>query len=68
MTAQLTEYWVGRHMAVNHMGHMVLTSHLLPIMKKTAEKGEVVRIVNQASNAHQAAPSDNEVRESGGDQ
>lgn len=58
MTAQLTDYGVDRHMAVNHMGHVVLTSHLLPLMKETAEsRGGVVRIVNQASNAHQAAPS-----------
>jgi NAD(P)-dependent dehydrogenase (short-subunit alcohol dehydrogenase family) len=57
MTYQLTDYGVDRHMAVNHMGHVVLTSHLLPLMAKTAEKGNIVRIVNQASNAHQQAPS-----------
>lgn len=45
-------------MAVNHMGHVILTSHLLPILKKTAESGSTVRIVNLASNAHQTAPSD----------
>ncbi|GAP84783.1 putative retinol dehydrogenase 12 [Rosellinia necatrix] len=58
MTYQLTEYGVDRHMAVNHMGHVVLTSHLLPLMRETAEKGNIVRIANQASNAHQQAPSD----------
>ncbi|KAH8176935.1 short chain dehydrogenase domain-containing protein [Sarocladium implicatum] len=58
MTYQLTESGVDRHMALNHMGHVVLTSHLLPLMKKTAESGNTVRIANQASNAHQAAPSD----------
>jgi len=58
MTYQLTDYGVDRHMALNHMGHVVLTSHLLPLMKDTAEKGNIVRIVNQASNAHQQAPSD----------
>lgn len=59
MTAQVTEYGVDRHMAVNHMGHVILTSHLLPLMKKTCEgEGNIVRIVNQASNAHQGAPSD----------
>ncbi|KAI1133709.1 retinol dehydrogenase 12 [Nemania abortiva] len=58
MTYQLTEYGVDRHMAVNHMGHVVLTSHLLPLMGKTADKGNIVRIVNQASNAHQQAPND----------
>ncbi|KAF4897559.1 putative oxidoreductase bli-4 [Colletotrichum viniferum] len=58
MSFELTDYGVDRHMALNHMGHVVLTSHLLPLIKETAEKGNVVRIVNQASNAHQAAPSD----------
>ena len=43
-------------MALNHMGHVILTSHLLPLMKKTAESSKV-RIVNLASNAHQATPS-----------
>jgi len=45
-------------MALNHIGHVILTSHLLPILKKTAESGNTVRIVNTASNAHQASPSD----------
>ncbi|KAI0446996.1 oxidoreductase bli-4 [Xylaria telfairii] len=58
MTYQLTDYGVDRHMAVNHMGHVVLTSHLLPLLKATAESGNIVRIVNQASNAHQQAPED----------
>lgn len=58
MTYQLTDYGVDRHMAVNHFGHVVLTSNLLPLMKETANKGNIVRISNQASNAHQAAPSD----------
>lgn len=40
------------------MGHVILTSHLLPLIKETASKGNTVRIVNQASNAHQGAPSD----------
>ncbi|KAI1410281.1 NAD(P)-binding protein [Hypoxylon sp. FL1857] len=60
MTYQLTDYGVDRHMAVNHMGHVILTSHLLPLMKQTAEKGNIVRISNQSSNAHHAAPSDTE--------
>lgn len=58
MTYELTDYGVDRHMALNHMGHVVFTSHLLPLMKKTAEQGNVVRISNQASNAHAATPSD----------
>ena len=58
MTYQLTDYGVDRHMAVNHMGHVILTSHLLPIIKKTASGGNTVRIVNLGSNAHQATPSD----------
>lgn len=58
-TFALTEYGVDRHMALNHMGHVVLTSHLLPLMKETADRhGVTVRISNQASNVHQSAPSD----------
>lgn len=45
-------------MAMNHMAHVILTSHLLPILKKTASNGNTVRICNMASNAHQGAPSD----------
>ena len=44
-------------MAMNHMAHVILTSHLLPILKKTASPSNTVRIVNLGSNAHQAAPS-----------
>ncbi|MCJ1484444.1 hypothetical protein MMC06_004615 [Schaereria dolodes] len=58
MTYQLTDYGVDRHMALNHMGHTILTSHLLPILKKTASEGSTVRIVNLASNAHQTTPKD----------
>ena len=58
MTFQLAENGVDRHMAVNHMGHTVLTSHLLPLLVKTGQSGSTVRIVNMASNAIQGAPSD----------
>lgn len=57
MTYQVTDYGVDRHMAVNHMGHVILTSHLLPLLKKTAQS-HTVRISNQASNAHQSSPKD----------
>ncbi|KAL3427188.1 retinol dehydrogenase 12 [Phlyctema vagabunda] len=57
MTAQITSYGVDEHMAVNHIGHTILTSHLLPVLKKTAEDGNTVRIVNMGSNAHAGAPS-----------
>lgn len=56
MTYQLTDYGVDRHMAVNHFGHVVLTSHLLPLIKKTATDGSKVRIVNAASDAHESSP------------
>ncbi|KAI7181645.1 hypothetical protein D0869_04290 [Hortaea werneckii] len=49
---------IDLHMASNHMGLVVLTSHLLPLLKKTANTGNTVRIVNLASNAHQNAPKD----------
>ncbi|KAK3990472.1 putative oxidoreductase bli-4 mitochondrial precursor [Cladorrhinum sp. PSN332] len=59
MTPSLTSYGVDRHMAVNHMGHVILTSHLLPLMQKTAkDHNTTVRISNQSSNLHSAAPSD----------
>ncbi|KAL8872295.1 MAG: hypothetical protein Q9174_002053 [Haloplaca sp. 1 TL-2023] len=58
MTYQLTEQGVDRHMALNHMAHVILNSHLMPIMKKTAADGNTVRIVILSSNAHQATPSD----------
>lgn len=58
MTYQLADYGVDRHMAVNHFGHVVLTSKLLPLLKKTTEKGDRVRIVNFGSNAHQSSPKD----------
>jgi NAD(P)-dependent dehydrogenase (short-subunit alcohol dehydrogenase family) len=58
MTYQLTDYGVDRHMAVNHIGHVTLTSHLLPLLKKTSETHGTVRIQIQGSNAHQAAPKD----------
>lgn len=58
MTYQLTDYGVDRHMAVNHIGHVVLTTHLLPLMKRTATCGSIVRIVNMSSNLHESVPSD----------
>lgn len=58
MTAQLAKNGVDLHMAGNHFGHVILTSHLLPLIKDTAKKGDKVRIVNLASNAHQSSPKD----------
>jgi len=58
MTFQLTDYGVDRHMAINHFGHVLLTSHLLPLLKKTADQGHIVRITNQASNAHEGTPKE----------
>ena len=57
MTYKLTDYGVDRHMATNHIGHVTLTSHLLPLLKKTSNQ-DTVRIQIQASNAHQSAPED----------
>jgi NAD(P)-dependent dehydrogenase (short-subunit alcohol dehydrogenase family) len=48
-------------MALNDMGHVVLTSHLLLLLESTAtsnNSNNTVRIAIQASNAHQGAPSD----------
>lgn len=61
MTRQLApSNGIDLHMAVNLMGHVVITSHLLPILKKTAEKGDYVRIVNLASNLHESTPAETE--------
>lgn len=45
-------------MALNHFGHVILTSQLLPLIKKTASPSSLVRIVNQSSNLHEGTPSD----------
>lgn len=59
MTHQLSKFnGIDLHMATNHMGHVVLTSHLLPLLKKTAEKGNKVRLVQLASNLHENAPKE----------
>ena len=44
-------------MALNHFGHVILTSHLLPIIKRTASNGHTVRIAMVSSNGHLGAPS-----------
>lgn len=49
---------IDLHMPTNHFGHVVLVSHLVPLLKKTAESGRRVRIVNVVSKLHAAAPSD----------
>lgn len=58
MTAQRAKNGIDLHMATNHFGHVVLTSHLLPKIKHTAEKGDTVRIVNLASNLHEQTPKE----------
>ena len=58
MTYQLTEYGVDRHMAMNHIGHLILASHLLPLLKSIASSGNTVRISAQWSNAHEMSPKD----------
>ncbi|KAF2024986.1 NAD(P)-binding protein [Setomelanomma holmii] len=59
MTYQISkDSGIDLHMATNHFGHVVLTSHLLPLLKSTAEKGGKVRIVQLGSNAHEMAPKD----------
>jgi NAD(P)-dependent dehydrogenase (short-subunit alcohol dehydrogenase family) len=58
MTAQLDSHGVDRHMSVGHFGHVILTSHLLPLLKQTADGGNTVRISCQSSNLHEQVPSD----------
>jgi NAD(P)-dependent dehydrogenase (short-subunit alcohol dehydrogenase family) len=54
----MTADGVDRHMATNVIGHAVLLSSLLPVLKKTADGGNIARVVLQASNAHEQAPKD----------
>lgn len=59
MSFEMTEFGIDRNMAVDYMGRLFLLSELLPLLKSTAdETGDFVRVVNQASNVHQSAPSD----------
>lgn len=59
MTYQISDYsGIDLHMAINHFGHVTLTSHLLPLLKSTADKGHTVRLVQLGSNAHEMAPKD----------
>ncbi|KAJ4982514.1 retinol dehydrogenase 12 [Stagonosporopsis vannaccii] len=60
MTYQLAKNGIDLHMAGNHFGHVVLTSHLLPVLKETAKKGDKVRIVCTSSNLHEQTPKDTE--------
>jgi len=62
MTRQLNKNGTDLHLATNHVGHVVITSHLLPILKKTADSGRTVRIVNMSSNLHESTPSDTEFK------
>jgi len=58
MTRQLDANGMDLHMSTNHFGHVVLTSHLLQLLKSTAEKGNTVRLVQLGSNAHEMAPKE----------
>lgn len=57
MTYQLAKNGIDLHMATNHFGHVVLTSHLLPLLKSTAANGTKVRIVQLGSNLHEQTPT-----------
>jgi len=63
MTRQLNKDGVDLHMAINHFGHVILTSHLLPLLKSTADKGDKVRLVQLGSNAHEGAPKETEFKD-----
>lgn len=57
MTPQSESHGLDLHMSSNHIGHVALMAHLLPLLKKSAEN-ETVRIVNLASMSHEQAPPD----------
>lgn len=59
MPYQQDKHGIDLGMSVNHIGHVALISHLLPLLKKTAEmSNDPVRVVNLASMNHEHAPSD----------
>ncbi|KAI9151577.1 retinol dehydrogenase 12 [Paramyrothecium foliicola] len=59
MSFEMTEFGIDRNMAVDYIGRLILTSQMFPLLKSTSrETGDFVRVVNQASNVHQSAPSD----------
>lgn len=51
---------IDRHMAVNHLGHVLLVNRLLPLIRKTSHLPNTPppRIVTVSSELHRAAPSD----------
>ncbi|KAF2755661.1 NAD(P)-binding protein [Pseudovirgaria hyperparasitica] len=49
---------IDQHLATNHFGHVVLTSHLLPLLEKTADAGNTVRVVCISSNLHESTPKE----------
>jgi NAD(P)-dependent dehydrogenase (short-subunit alcohol dehydrogenase family) len=55
--AGLTKEGYEVQFGTNHLGHALLTKLLLPILLKTAETQNDVRIVNLSSSAHTWAPS-----------
>lgn len=62
MARQLNSDGIDSHMAVNHFGHVVITSQLLPLLKHTAKSGNIIRIVNVASNLHESSPEDTQFK------
>lgn len=50
---------IDRHMAVNHLGHMLLVNRLLPLLRKTSRlpNTPAPRVVSVSSELHRAAPS-----------
>jgi NAD(P)-dependent dehydrogenase (short-subunit alcohol dehydrogenase family) len=59
MLPKTDSHGIDLHLSTNHIGHVVLMSHLLPLLKKTAsEQGKTVRIVQMASMSHEQAPPD----------
>ncbi|KAG8892115.1 hypothetical protein FRB99_002941, partial [Tulasnella sp. 403] len=58
----LTDEGIVETLAVNHFGHFLLTTSLLPLLKSTSrEDGSDVRIVNMASEAYKFPPAVNKI-------
>jgi NAD(P)-dependent dehydrogenase (short-subunit alcohol dehydrogenase family) len=68
MTPQLSDDGIDLNMAINHVGHALLTARLLPLLKDTADRlraqhpadapgaPPAVRITNVSSVSHESAP------------
>ncbi|KAJ7599508.1 NAD-P-binding protein [Mycena floridula] len=56
------QYGISQSFSINHLGPFLLTTKLLPLIKKTAELSSGVRVVNVSSSTHYFAPLETRFR------